>query len=123
MKRVLVSAVVFGIVGLVVGYLIFGRVAGEYIPIQTIFRLPENMIGSMAQNITGVSDARQSICMTGAVGLCLVVVASSAGRRRRYRSIHERVGETQTIPKSLAASARTASAFPPSTSLVSTLPN
>ena len=83
MKRVLVSAVVFGIVGLVVGYLIFGRVAGEYIPIQTIFRLPENMIGSMAQNITGVSDARQSIFIAGAVGLGLGVVASSAGRRRR----------------------------------------
>lgn len=83
MKRVLVSAVIFGIVGLVVGYLIFGRVAGEFIPIQTIFRLPENMIGSMAQNVTGVSDARQSIFISGAVGLGLGVVASSAGRRRR----------------------------------------
>ncbi|MFP4429946.1 MAG: hypothetical protein ACLFPV_01715 [Spirochaetaceae bacterium] len=84
MKRVLVSAVVFGIVGLVVGYLIFGRVAGEYIPIQTVLRMPENLVGSFAQNVTGVTDARQSILIAGAVGLGLgVVVSRGAGRRRR----------------------------------------
>ncbi len=83
MKRVLVSAIVFGIVGLVLGYLIFGRVAGEYIPIQTVFRMPENFVGSFAQNVTGVTDARRSILIAGAVGLGLGVVASSAGGRRR----------------------------------------
>lgn len=83
MKRVLVSAVVLGILGLVVGYLIFGRVAGEYIPIQTVFRMPENFVGSLAQNITGVTDARRSILIAGAVGLGLGVVASGAGGRRR----------------------------------------
>ncbi|MFW5844010.1 MAG: hypothetical protein ACOCW6_08790 [Spirochaetota bacterium] len=84
MKRVLVSAVVFGIVGLVVGYLIFGRVAGEYIPIQTVLRMPENLVGSFAQNVTGVTDARQSILIAGAVGLGLgVVVSRGTGRRRR----------------------------------------
>ncbi len=83
MKRVIVSAVIFGILGLVLGYLIFGRVAGDYIPIQTIFRLPQNFVGNLAQNVTGVTDARQSILIAGAVGLGLGVVASTAGRRRR----------------------------------------
>ncbi len=84
MKRLVIFAVVFGVLGLVIGYLIFGRIAGEYVPIQHIFNIPDDLLGSVAQSITGVISVRQSILVAGAVGLGLgVVAAASSGRRRR----------------------------------------
>jgi hypothetical protein len=87
--RIIVSAVLVGILGLGIGYLIFGRIAGEFIPIDQLFRLPgdgiEGALRELGQSITGIKEARQNILISGAVGLAVgaVVGALRPGARRR----------------------------------------
>mgnify|MGYP006278402727 CR=1 FL=1 len=89
MGRIIVSAVLVGILGLGIGYLIFGRIAGEFIPIDQLFRLPGEGIGGavegFVQNVTGIKEARQNILISGAVGLAVgaIVGVLRPGARRR----------------------------------------
>ncbi len=89
MGRIIVSAVLVGILGLGVGYLIFGRIAGEFIPIDQLFRLPgegiEGALRELGQTITGIKEARQNILISGAVGLAVgaIVGVLRPGARRR----------------------------------------
>ena len=89
MGRIITAAVVVGIVGLGVGYLIFGRIGGEFVAIDQLFRLPGDGIGGalreIGQTVTGIKEARQNILISGAVGLAVgaVIGATGIGSRRR----------------------------------------
>jgi hypothetical protein len=82
--RTVMLAVVLGIVGLVVGYLIFARrplLEGWY-PVETLLSNPEHMVGETVQDLRGVTAARQNTLISGGVGVILGVVIGLAIPRR-----------------------------------------
>lgn len=76
MKRI----IFLGLLGLVVGYLIFGRVGGEFIAITDLLNFSENILDDITQSITGVKQARQNILVSGAVGAGVGLILT-LGRR------------------------------------------
>nr|MDA3881604.1 hypothetical protein [Prolixibacteraceae bacterium] len=66
------------IIGLVLGYLIFGRMAGEYVKLNAIFSQSENVLESIGRNIAGLEQMRQNILISvgvgGVVGLILSLI-------------------------------------------------
>ncbi len=87
--RYLIFALVFGIVGLVVGYLIFARVQGNYVPVQNIFFPSGDFVRRLGQLFNtplfaDVEAIRKNILIMGAAGSVLgLVVGYATGRRRR----------------------------------------
>ena len=82
MRKMTVLAVALGAAGLVVGYLIFGRIAGEYLSIGTLFRSADNLLESAFQSVTGLKEARQNILISGAAGVVVGLVVGGVVSRR-----------------------------------------
>ena len=72
MRRV----IYLGILGLVVGYLIFGRVGGEFVSVFDLINPPQNLLEEMTQTMTGLKEIRQNILISGAVGAALGLVVT-----------------------------------------------
>jgi hypothetical protein len=71
MKRILSYVIFFAIIGLVVGYLLFGKIAGEYVNIKTIFGSASNPFESFGRNISGLTSMKQNIFISGGIGAVL----------------------------------------------------
>lgn len=68
--------------GLIVGYLVFGRVAGEYVSVINLITAPSGWVDEVTDTLTGIRQVRQHILATGAAGLALgSVVAAILARR------------------------------------------
>jgi hypothetical protein len=80
--RIILFIIVIGLVGLVVGYFIFGRVGGEYIKVKQVFQPSKNLIEDIAESITGLKKARRNIWISGAVGAALGLIVGAMKRRR-----------------------------------------
>lgn len=76
--KVIITIIFFAIIGITIGYLIFGRVNGEYISPKLLIEQPtssnnslfQNIVGSVAHKVAGVEEKRQKIiisCVVGAV--------------------------------------------------------
>lgn len=76
MKKYVIYILLFAIIGLVIGYLIFGRIQGEYLALDTIFSSSENILESMGRNITGIESIKQNIMISGGVGAMLGLILS-----------------------------------------------
>jgi hypothetical protein len=83
-KNLIILAVIFGVVGLVVGYLIFGRLAltNELIPLGQLFSTGNGLLDSL-RDIAGFAEKRQNIYISGGVGVAVGIVLGFALRRRR----------------------------------------
>ena len=68
MKNIFISIIIFGILGLIVGYLFFGKIAGEYVSIQSIFQSSGNALESFGRKLSGLNNIRQNILVSGGVG-------------------------------------------------------
>jgi len=68
MKNPIVSVILFAIVGLILGYLIFGRISGEYVDISTIFHGSSGALESFGRKLAGITKMRQNILISGGVG-------------------------------------------------------
>jgi len=79
--RFVVSGILFAVAGLIVGYLIFGRVGGELVSIQTLLQPAENVFGKLVQNVSGIPAMREKILISGAVGLGAGLLYAVAVRR------------------------------------------
>ena len=66
--QVLSAAVGTGVLGLIVGYLIYGKIAGDYVSLSTIFSPSGNILESAAQSISGIDAIRTKILISGGVG-------------------------------------------------------
>ncbi|MBU8912748.1 MAG: hypothetical protein KOO61_01910 [Spirochaetales bacterium] len=85
MRNLLILAAIFGVVGLVVGYLIFGRfgITNELIPLHDLFSSGDGILGEIGREVAGFADKRQSIYISGGVGIVVGVALGFVLRRRR----------------------------------------
>ncbi|MCF8363372.1 MAG: hypothetical protein K9G70_12200 [Prolixibacteraceae bacterium] len=81
MKRTVLLILVFLIIGLVLGYLIFGRMSGEYVSLNAIFSQSENVLESIGRNIAGLEQMRQNILISGGVGAVVGLILSLIRRK------------------------------------------
>lgn len=84
MRNVILLAIVFGAVGLVIGYLIFARVpmTGELIAIGNLIQPPEGLIGNLVSEIGQFREIRRNILFSGGGGVVLGVVLGVVVSRR-----------------------------------------
>lgn len=68
MKKFIIYILIFGILGLLFGYLFFGKIAGEYVHIKTIFSSSQNALESIGRNISGITGMKQNILISGGLG-------------------------------------------------------
>ena len=85
MRNLLILAAIFGVVGLVVGYVIFGRIGitNELIPLRDLFSSGDGILGDIGRQVAGFADKRQSIYISGGVGVVVGVALGFVLKRRR----------------------------------------
>jgi hypothetical protein len=71
MKKYITFILIFAIIGLLFGYLMFGKFAGEYISLNTIFSSSANAIEQFGRNISGLNSIKQNILISGGAGAIL----------------------------------------------------
>ena len=81
MKKTLSYLIIFAIIGLIVGYLFFGKIAGEYVNLTNIFSSSENALESFGRSISGLKEMKQNILISGGVGAILGVVIALVRRK------------------------------------------
>ena len=67
-------ALLFTILGLCIGYFIFGQINGKYVEPILFIKNSENMIDRIYNTVTGVEKAREKILITGSIGLSLGII-------------------------------------------------
>ena len=83
-RRIILFVIILGVIGFAAGYLIFGRVGGEYLSLREVFQPAESILEEIGETITGIQNARRNIWISGAVGGALGVIVGAVARRR-YR--------------------------------------
>ena len=68
MKKNLISIAAFAVLGLIVGYTIFGKLAGNYVSLNTLFSFGGNAIQRAFESISGIEDMRNKILLCGVAG-------------------------------------------------------
>ncbi|NBF39912.1 MAG: hypothetical protein GVY14_05800 [Spirochaetes bacterium] len=81
MRNPVGAALIFGVFGLIVGYLIFGRAGGDFVAVTDLVRLPDNIFQEFGQAFRGIREIRRNILISGAVGLGVGVMYSALRRR------------------------------------------
>ena len=74
MKKLLIYAILFGIIGLIVGYLLFGKIGNDYINIKVIFSSSKNAIEAFGRNISGIAKIKQNILISSGIGAVLGLI-------------------------------------------------
>lgn len=59
---------VFAVIGLIAGYIFFGRYAGDYINLKTLLSFGGNRIQNAFRAIAGIDEMRNRILLCGAIG-------------------------------------------------------
>jgi len=72
-----------GLVGLIAGYLLFGKVGGSYVQITTLLKTPQSGLARLGQRMLGVEKVRENILIAGGVGAAAGLLLGLAGRRSR----------------------------------------
>ena len=90
MRNTLVLAIIFGIIGLVVGYFLFASLGNGYMPLSTLFGVSNGFGDSLRNAVTGIiknlPEVRRNIIISGLVGVVagfVIGVGTRGGRRRR----------------------------------------
>ncbi len=84
MRNVLLLAVVFGVVGLVLGYVIFARapVTGDLIAVRNLIDPPEGLLGRIVEEVGQFAEIRRNILLSGGGGVVVgVILGLIVGRR------------------------------------------
>lgn len=70
-QKNIISIAAFGVLGLIVGYAIFGKLAGDYVSLKTLFSFGGNAFHRAFQSVTGIEDMRNKILLCGAAGAAI----------------------------------------------------
>ncbi|MFW6138729.1 MAG: hypothetical protein ACOC7U_06125 [Spirochaetota bacterium] len=81
--KIIIYGILLGILGLITGYVIYGRIGGEYLEFDQVFNPPENILEDFAESITGVEKARQRILLSGAIGTAVGLIIGAIRTRKR----------------------------------------
>ncbi len=84
MRNVVLLAVVMGIVGLVLGYVIFARapVTGDLISIGNLIDPPDGLLGRIVEEVGQFARIRRNILLSGGGGVVVgVIMGLIVGRR------------------------------------------
>ncbi len=81
MKKHIIYILIFGVLGLVFGYLFFGKIAGEYVSLKTIFNSSSNAIESFGRGISGLTNMKQNILISGGIGAVIGFVMVSIRKK------------------------------------------
>ncbi len=78
-----VSAVALcAVAGLIIGYLVFGRVAGSYVSLQALLTPAQSGLARFGRSIARVPEIRRNILLSGAAGAVVgFVLMNVLGRR------------------------------------------
>ena len=57
MIKKILNAAVFAVLGLIVGYVLFGKFAGDYVSLKTLFSFGGNSIQSAFRSISGIETS------------------------------------------------------------------
>jgi hypothetical protein len=76
MKKNLLSIIAFAVLGLIIGYAIFGKWAGDYVSLNTLFSFGGNAFHRAFQSVTGLEDMRNKILLCGVAGAVVGVLLS-----------------------------------------------
>jgi hypothetical protein len=74
MKNFSIPILVLTIAGLVIGYLIFGKIAGEYLSLNAIFGGSSGALESFGRKVAGLDSIRQNILLSGLGGAIVGLV-------------------------------------------------
>ncbi len=75
MKQTITIVILFAIVGLILGYLFFGKIAGEYVSVSTLLKPASNELVSLGQKLSGIDKVRNNIAICGGIGAILGIIA------------------------------------------------
>ncbi len=75
-KKKLIYIVLFAVIGLIIGYLLFGKIGNEYVSLKAIFRVSKSGIESFGRGISGLTKIKQNIFISGGAGAVLGLVIS-----------------------------------------------
>jgi len=81
MKNKLISIAAFAVLGLIVGYAIFGKWAGDYVSLKSLFSFGGNAFHRAFQSVSGLEDMRNKILLCGAAGAVIGVLATFRFRK------------------------------------------
>ena len=68
MKKILIYVILLGIIGLILGYLFFGKIGGDYVSVKAIFGASGNALESLGIKVSGLAKIKQKILISGGVG-------------------------------------------------------
>ncbi len=74
MRKILSSALILGIVGLVAGYFLFGKVGNSYIGLNALIAPSDNLLSQLGNKLRGVETIRQNILLAGGAGAVIGAV-------------------------------------------------
>jgi hypothetical protein len=75
-RKNLLSVAAFTVLGLIVGYALFGRWGGEYVSLKTLFSFGGNGLQSAFRSISGIEDMRNKVLLCGVAGAVVGVLAT-----------------------------------------------
>jgi hypothetical protein len=81
MSKNLLSIVAFAVLGLIVGYAIFGKWAGDYVSLKTLFSFGGNAFQRAFHSVSGLEDIRNKILLCGAAGAALGVILALKSKK------------------------------------------
>ncbi|MEE4197678.1 MAG: hypothetical protein V2I54_08540 [Bacteroidales bacterium] len=74
MKKIILLILVFGVLGLIFGYLFFGKIGGEYLDLKFLFKTPDNPLENFGRKVAGIREIKQNILISGGVGAVVGII-------------------------------------------------
>ncbi len=81
--RTFSSIILFGVIGLIVGYLLFAKVGNRYIPVADLLQVSRGVMAAIASKLYRYNQVLQNILIAGGVGALVGLVLGLGARSRR----------------------------------------
>lgn len=83
MSKTVAFILLFAVLGLIAGYLLFAKMGGGYLSITTLLQPADNNVKGLLQKAVGIPKIRTNILISGAIGAGVGLLLSVAMGRRR----------------------------------------
>ena len=84
MSKIAAFVLLFAVLGLIAGYLLFAKMGGSYVKLTTLLQSTEQApLKGLIQKVGGIPKIRTNILISGAVGAGVGLLLSAVMGRRR----------------------------------------